>query len=78
MFPQITTIVLPSCAHNILRSCPNIKDIENIEGDGTRLAGAICKECPRVERLANFSVTDFTLKSMSLPVVPLVIKLMIF
>ena len=76
VFPQITTIVLPSCAHNILRSCPNVKDIENIEGDGTQLAGAICKECPRVERLANFSVT--ALKSMSLPVVPLVLKLMIF
>jgi len=64
VFPQIKTIVLPSCAHNILRSCPNVKDVTNIEGDGTGLAGAICKACPRVERVANFRVTDFTLKSM--------------
>jgi hypothetical protein len=64
VFPQIKTVVLPSCAHNILRSCPNVKDVTNIEEDGTKLAGAICRECPQVERVANFGVTDYTLKSM--------------
>lgn len=64
VFPQITTVVLPSCAHNVLRCCPNVKDVTNIGEDGTKLAGAICKECPRVERVANFGLTDYTLKSM--------------
>jgi hypothetical protein len=64
VFPQIKTVVLPSCAHNILRSCPNVKDVTNIEENGTKLAGAISKECPQVERVANLRVTDFTLKSM--------------
>jgi len=64
VFPQIKTVVLPSCTHNILRSCPNVKDVTNIEEDGSKLIGAICKECPRVERVTNFKVTDYTLKSM--------------
>ena len=64
VFPQIMTVVLPSCAHNILRSCPNVTDVTNIEEDGTKLAGAICKECPQVERVTNFNVSTFTLKSM--------------
>ena len=64
VFPQIKTVVLPSCAHNILRSCPNVKDVTNIEENGTKLASAICKECPQVERVASFKVTDLTLKSM--------------
>ena len=66
VFPQIQTIVLPSCAHNILRSCPNVKDVTNVEEDGTKLASAICKECPLVERVANFRLSDKTLKSMFL------------
>jgi hypothetical protein len=64
VFPQIKTVVLPSCAHNILRSCPNVKDVTNVEEDGTKLIGAICKECPDVERVANFRVSDYMLKSM--------------
>ena len=64
VFPQIKTVVLPSAAHNILRSCPNVKDVTNVEENGSKLAGAICKECPLVERIAGFWVTDFTLKSM--------------
>jgi hypothetical protein len=64
VFPQITTVVLPSCAHNILRSCPNVRDVTSVEEDGIKLAGAICRECPRVERVANFAVSAYTLKSM--------------
>ena len=65
VFPQIKTLALPSAAHNILRSCPNVKDVINVEENGSKLASAICKECPQVERVAHFMVTDFTLKSMS-------------
>lgn len=68
VFPQIKTVVLPSAAHIILRSCPNVKDVTNIEEDGTKLASAICKECPQVERVSNFRVANFTLKSMSPPI----------
>src|SRR5258706_319988 len=64
VFPQIKTVALPSAAHNILRSCPNVKDVTNVEENGSKLAGAICKECPQVERMVNFWVADFQLKSM--------------
>lgn len=47
--PQIRTIILPSCAHNILRSCPNIQDLTCNEEDGSKLISAMAKSSRNVE-----------------------------
>ncbi|EKM50287.1 uncharacterized protein PHACADRAFT_178866 [Phanerochaete carnosa HHB-10118-sp] len=47
--PQIRTLILPTCAHNILRACPNIVDLTCNEGDGSQLISAMAKASPNVE-----------------------------
>lgn len=39
--PQIKTLILPSCAHNILRSCPNVTDLTCNAEDGKKLVTAL-------------------------------------
>ncbi|CAE6415824.1 unnamed protein product [Rhizoctonia solani] len=41
IFPSIQTVVLPTCAHEILRCCPGIRDITCNEGDGGTLVSAM-------------------------------------
>ena len=53
-YPQIRTIIVPSCAHNILRACPNVVDVTCNEDDGSKLLTAITKECKKVEVLDGF------------------------
>lgn len=38
---QIKTLILPSCAHNILRSCPNVTDLTCNAEDGKKLVTAL-------------------------------------
>lgn len=53
--PQIRRIVLPSCAHNILRACPEVREVVCIEEDGSKLVGAIAKACKHVELVQGIS-----------------------
>ena len=53
-YPQMRTIIVPSCAHNILRACPNVVDVTCNEDDGSKLLTAITKECKKVEILDGF------------------------
>ncbi|CAE6485450.1 unnamed protein product, partial [Rhizoctonia solani] len=41
IFPTIQKVVLPTCAHWILRSCPGIRDVTCNEGDGGVLISAV-------------------------------------
>lgn len=41
--PQIKTIILPTCAHNVLRSCPNVAELTCNEHDGGKLVNALIK-----------------------------------
>jgi hypothetical protein len=48
-YPQIRRIVLPSCAHNILRACPEVREVICNESNGSQLVSAITKACKHVE-----------------------------
>lgn len=52
-FPQVRTIILPSCAHNILRSCPELTSVTCNEDDGGKLIAPIGACCKKVETLVN-------------------------
>jgi len=52
-YPSIRKIILPTCAHNILRSCPGVRDVTCNEDDGGKLITAIIASCPKVERIAR-------------------------
>ncbi|KIJ30057.1 hypothetical protein M422DRAFT_267854 [Sphaerobolus stellatus SS14] len=54
-FPAIKKIILPSCAHNVLRCCPEVTSVTCIEENGSKLIGAIASSCPKVEVLERFS-----------------------
>ena len=54
-YPQIRTIILPSCAHNVLRACPGVVEVICSDHDGSKLLTAIAKECRNVEVLEGFS-----------------------
>jgi len=40
-YPWIKTVILPSCAHNILRCCPGVISVTCTEEDGSKLVGAL-------------------------------------
>ena len=50
-YPQIRKIILPSCAHNILRACPQAREVICNEDDGSKLITAIASACKNVESL---------------------------
>lgn len=62
MIPSIRTVVLPTIAHHILRSCPNVEDITCTVGDGSQLLGTIASRCPRVERISGMRPSPGMLK----------------
>ncbi|KAH7345412.1 hypothetical protein B0J17DRAFT_608601 [Rhizoctonia solani] len=41
IFPTIQKVVMPTCAHEILRCCPGIRDVTCNEGDGGTLVSAV-------------------------------------
>jgi len=48
-FPRIRNVILPSCAHNILRCCPEVRQVVCNEDDGGKLITAIRRGCKKVE-----------------------------
>ncbi|KIJ48934.1 hypothetical protein M422DRAFT_777788 [Sphaerobolus stellatus SS14] len=62
-FPSIRKITLPSCAHNILRCCPNVTFVKCVEEDGSKLIGAITKSCKKVEALERIEPNTNVVKS---------------
>lgn len=63
--PQIRAIILPSCAHNILRSCPNIQDLTCNEEDGSKLISAMTKSSRNVEVIDGIYIYEALVKSRS-------------
>ena len=57
-YPQIRTIALPTCAHHILRACPNVVDVTCNEDDGSQLLSAMHKVCKDVEVLEGFPMSS--------------------
>ena len=60
--PSIRTVVLPTIAHHILRSCPNVEDVTCNVGDGSQILGTIAGNCPKVERISGTSPSPAMLK----------------
>jgi hypothetical protein len=51
--PSVRTVVLPTIAHHVLRSCPNVEDVTCNVGDGSQVHGTIASKCPKVERISG-------------------------
>ncbi|KAF8596239.1 hypothetical protein BDV93DRAFT_563523 [Ceratobasidium sp. AG-I] len=55
-FPSVRTIIMPTCAHEILRCCPGARDVTCIEDDGGRLVSALADVgCSKLEVLQYVS-----------------------
>ncbi|KAH7922308.1 hypothetical protein BV22DRAFT_1037638 [Leucogyrophana mollusca] len=55
-FPTVRKIVLPSCAHEILRCCSGVEDVACNEDSGSTIIGAIVKgNCTDVRKLIGIS-----------------------
>lgn len=65
-YPQIRTIILPSCAHNVLRACPKVTRVYCNEDDGSKLVSAINDACTKVERLQGIRANGSIMKRMFL------------
>lgn len=63
--PSIRTIVLPTIAHHILRSCPNVEDVTCNVGDGSQILGTITASCPKVERISGVIPSPAMIKRWS-------------
>ena len=61
--PQIRTIILPSGAHPILRSCPNVQDVTCNEGNGLKLISAMAKSSRNVEAIDGIYINEVSAKS---------------
>jgi hypothetical protein len=56
VFPTVQKIILPTCAHEILRCCPEIREVTCNEDDGGRLVGALAHNgCKKLEVLRGVS-----------------------
>ncbi|KAG5340348.1 hypothetical protein C0989_002078 [Termitomyces sp. Mn162] len=64
--PQVRTIVLPDYAHNVLRACPEVRVVMCNCEEGSKLIGAIAKECKKVQVLRGFYPNVNMMKSMSM------------
>ncbi|KIM73044.1 hypothetical protein PILCRDRAFT_829424 [Piloderma croceum F 1598] len=55
-FPSVRTIIVPSCAHEILRRCPGVEDLTCNEDDGSKLIGALAwAKCGNLKTLRGIS-----------------------
>jgi hypothetical protein len=62
-FPSIRTVIMPTCAHEILRCCPETRDVTCNEGDGGRLVSALADAgCSQLEVIRYVSPGPVMLK----------------
>ncbi|KAI0790818.1 hypothetical protein C8Q75DRAFT_806198 [Abortiporus biennis] len=61
---QIRTLILPNCAHNILRSCDGARNVTCNEHDGGRFLNAIHDSSIDVQSLRNIGASDALLKRL--------------
>lgn len=67
VIPSIRTVVLPTTAHHILGSCPNVEDVTCNVGDGSQILGTIVSKCRKVERISGTWPSPAMLKRWSNP-----------
>ncbi|PPQ70344.1 hypothetical protein CVT24_013005 [Panaeolus cyanescens] len=66
VFPQIQVIYLPTAAHHLLRSCPNVVNVTcNSQDDGSTIVGALKKYCKKVEEVKGIYESGNILKRLT-------------
>ena len=61
-YPQIQKVILPSCAHNILRACPKVRQVICNQDDGSKLITTMAGACKNAESLHYIHGGGLTLK----------------
>jgi hypothetical protein len=63
--PSVRLAILPAHAHNILRSCTEVRTVVCTEGESSKLVGAIRSSCPNVEIIRGFHFNVVQMKGQS-------------
>ncbi|KAG9082246.1 hypothetical protein FS749_007007 [Ceratobasidium sp. UAMH 11750] len=64
-FPSIRTVIMPTCAHEVLRCCPGIRDVTCNYDDGQKLVSAlIAAGCTKLEVLKYVKIGPTVLKRL--------------
>ncbi|KAJ1311876.1 hypothetical protein OPQ81_010335 [Rhizoctonia solani] len=72
IFPSIERVILPTCAHEILRCCPEVREVTCNEDDGGRLVSALVYNgCKKLEVLRGISAGPMLMKRLSAASPPL-------
>ncbi|KAH7345420.1 hypothetical protein B0J17DRAFT_702824 [Rhizoctonia solani] len=72
IFPSIQKVILPTCAHEILRCCPEIREVTCNEDDGGRLVSALVYNgCRKLEVLRGIYAGPILMKRLSVACPPL-------
>lgn len=67
----VRNVILPSCAHEILRCCPKVEDVTCNEDDGSKLVGALAAtKCTELRTIRGINLTDTLSKRMFFFIVP--------
>ncbi|KAF8679868.1 hypothetical protein RHS04_04806 [Rhizoctonia solani] len=65
VFPTIQKVVMPTCAHEILRCCPGIREVTCNEGDGGTLVSALVSAgCSSLEVLEGIAAGPLQMKRL--------------
>ncbi|CAE6421440.1 unnamed protein product [Rhizoctonia solani] len=72
VFPSIQKVILPTCAHEILRCCPEVREVTCNEDDGGRLVSALVHTgCKKLEVLRGVCPGPVLMKRLSTAAPPL-------
>jgi ABC-type arginine transport system permease subunit len=66
VFPKVQTVALPGHAHDILRSCPEVRKIICVGYGASKLIGTIANVCKKVEEVEGFCGSEVDMKGMVL------------
>ncbi|KAG8785220.1 hypothetical protein FRC12_017832, partial [Ceratobasidium sp. 428] len=62
-FPSIRTVIMPNCAHEILRCCPGVESVTCNEDDGGKLVSALLEAgCSKLQAVRGLYPSPTTLK----------------
>ncbi|KAF8910144.1 hypothetical protein CPB84DRAFT_1764716 [Gymnopilus junonius] len=64
VLPGIRTLLIQGHCHHLLSSCPNVKDLWCIRGDGHKLVSMIEKHCKSLEELHGFHLNEKYMKKL--------------
>ncbi|CAE6467863.1 unnamed protein product [Rhizoctonia solani] len=66
VFPSIQKVILPTCTHEILRCCPEVREVISNESDGTSLVSALVYHGgKKLEVLRNVHAGPVVMKRLS-------------